>query len=104
DTTPEVYPAMSDAQRADLLDRWNGWVDELAGGGCLVDGKPLEPYGRLVSAPAPDRIVDGPFAEAKEAVGGYFLVTADDLDAATRLARDCPLLRHGMTVEVRAVS
>ena len=46
----------------------------------------------------------GPFAEAKELVGGYFIVTAASLDEATLLAEQCPLLAFGMTVEVRPVA
>jgi hypothetical protein len=49
-------------------------------------------------------MVDGPFAEAKEAIGGYFLLTVASLDEATEIAQRCPNLRHGMIVEVRPVS
>jgi hypothetical protein len=48
------------------------------------------------------RIVDGPFAEAKEMVGGFFLVECADRDEAIALARDCPAASWA-TVEVRAV-
>jgi len=44
---------------------------------------------------------DGPFAEAKEALGGYFVLEADDLDAAIELAARVPAARHGGAVEVR---
>ena len=49
-------------------------------------------------------VVDGPFSEAKEAIGGYFLITARDLDEATEIAERCPNLQYGMTVEVRPVA
>ena len=48
------------------------------------------------------RLVDGPFAEAKEMVGGFFLVECADRDEAIRIARECPAARWA-TVEVRAV-
>jgi len=60
--------------------------------------------GRVVSGARGARVVDGPFAEAKEAIGGYFLLTVASLDEATEIARRCPNLRHGMIVEVRPVS
>jgi hypothetical protein len=46
-------------------------------------------------------ITDGPFAETKEALGGYFLVDAPDLDAAIALAALVPAARYGGAVEVR---
>jgi hypothetical protein len=46
-------------------------------------------------------ITDGPFAETKEALGGYFLFEADDLDAAIALAAQVPAARYGGAVEVR---
>lgn len=54
--------------------------------------------GRLVtSQPAPD----GPFVEVKELVGGYMIVSADDLEEAIQVARECPgLVRRGSGVEV----
>ena len=51
-----------------------------------------------------ERVVDGPYAEAKEAVGGYLFLTVADLDEATEIAKQCPGLVHGLTVEVRPVA
>ena len=48
-------------------------------------------------------ITDGPFAEIKEAIGGYFLLEADDLDAALELAARVPAARMGGAVEVRPI-
>lgn len=103
ESTPEVYDAMSDTQRAECLNRWNQWFDELVAEGKVTDGKPLEPQGRVVSGRG-SQVSDGPFAEAKEAIGGFFLVSATSLDEATDIARGCPSLPYGITVEVRPVS
>ena len=46
---------------------------------------------------------DGPFAELKEAIGGYLIFEADDLDAAIELASRIPAARHGGAIEVRPV-
>ena len=46
---------------------------------------------------------DGPFADTKEALGGYFLYEADDLDAAIELAARVPATRYGGAVEVRPI-
>jgi len=48
-------------------------------------------------------VVDGPFAESKESVGGYLLLQADNLDEAVEIARSNPVLKYGITVEVRPV-
>jgi hypothetical protein len=104
ETTPERYEEMTLEERRMHLDRWNGWCDQLAGEGKLQAGHPLAPEGREISASRGRRAIDGPFAEAKEMVGGYFLIDAADLDDATAIAEQCPLLRFGMTVEVRPVA
>ena len=58
----------------------------------MVTGK----NGRTVS--------DGPFAESKEAVGGYFLLQVASMDEAVTIAQECPGLAYGSKVEVRPVA
>lgn len=104
DTTPEVYEAMSSDERRKALDRWNAWVDGMAARGKLRDGRPLKETARVVSGSRGERVTDGPFAEAKELVGGYFLLAETTLEEATAIARQCPLLPFGMTVEIRPIA
>jgi hypothetical protein len=104
DTAPEAYKTMSSEQRLDLLDRWNTWYDGLATQGKVEHGHPLQPSGRTVSGTRGERVMDGPYLESKEAIGGYFLLTVDSLDEATAIAQRCPSLAHGMVVEVRPVA
>ena len=104
ESTPEVYAAMSAEQRRDALLRWNAWCDDLAARGRLLAGSPLEPESRRVAAPAAGRVLDGPFAEAKELIGGYLLITADGLEEAAAIAAGAPNLPYGMTVEVRPLA
>ena len=49
-------------------------------------------------------MANGPFAESKEAIGGYFLLQVDDLDEAVEIAKQCPGLDYGIDVEVRPVA
>jgi hypothetical protein len=52
-----------------------------------------------------NRVVsDGPFAESKESIGGYFLLTVGSLDEAVAIAQQCPGLPHGIRVEVRPIA
>jgi hypothetical protein len=46
-------------------------------------------------------VTDGPYVEAKEVIGGFSVVQADDYDAAAAIARECPIARVGGAVEVR---
>jgi hypothetical protein len=104
DATPAVYQAMSAEQRQQLMEQWNAWYDGLAEQGKVQHGHPLQPAGRVVSGVRGERVVDGPFAESKEAIGGYFFLTVGSLDEATEIAQRCPSLRYGMSVEVRPVA
>jgi hypothetical protein len=49
-------------------------------------------------------VSDGPFAESKEAVGGYFLLQVNTFDEAVAIAQECPGLPYGVKVEVRPVA
>ncbi len=103
ESTPEVYARKSDEERRGILDRWNEWVDGLRERGALLDANPLSDGGRLVTAAARERVLDGPYSEAKEIVGGYFILRCASLDEATALALTCPSLEYGLTIEVRPV-
>ena len=104
ESTPERYEEMSPEQLRQCLDAWNDWCDSLAGQGRLQHGNPLEPEGRMVAGARARGAADGPFAEAKELIGGYFLLTAASMDEAVAIAEQSPNLRYGMTIEVRPVA
>jgi hypothetical protein len=104
ESTPERYEVMSRDERRRALADWNAWCDKLAAQGKLLDGHPLLPEGRVVSRAAAGRRVDGPFAEAKELIGGYFFLNAESMDEATAIAEESPNLQYGMTVEVRPIA
>ncbi len=103
ETRPESYEAMSPAETRAALDRWNAWVDRMSATGKLAAANPLAAGVRMVAGPKGERVVDGPFVEAKELVGGFFLLSDTTLDEVTGLARECPNLPYGMTVEIRGV-
>ncbi len=104
ESTPEVYDAMTAEERRGSLDRWNEWVDGMIARGQVTYGQPLENGGRLVGKAGAGRALDGPFAEAKELVGGIFLVAASSLEEATAIAETCPSLPYGLTIEVRPIA
>lgn len=104
DAPAAVYDAMTPEQRTACLDRWNDWYDSIAREGRMHHAHPLESAVRIVSGPQGERVLDGPFAEAKELIAGYFMFTAENLDEATAIAQRCPNLQYGMTIEVREVA
>lgn len=79
-----------------------GWFERLKAQGKCKAGQPLEREGKVISAKK--GISDGPFAESKEAVGGYFLLTVPTFDEAVAIAKECPTLKYGCVLEVRPVA
>ena len=99
----DVHQHLTADQRAELAKQWNDWYDGLAALGQVQQAHPLGPQGRVVSGLRGKTITDGPYAEAKEVVGGYFFLSVTDIDEATEIAKGCPGLPLGLTVEVRPV-
>ncbi len=86
-----------------VMQKWVNWLQDLAGKGYIKDkGQPLEQEGKVVHSRG-GAVTDGPYAESKDIVGGYTLVSAKDLAQAAELARGCPILERGGLVEVRPV-
>ena len=92
----------ADEQRQ-ILAQYFAWHDGLVEAGAFETSVALkEDRGRRYRV-VDGEVVDGPFTEAKEIVGGFFLVHAADLEAATALAKGCPALDFGGHVQVREV-
>lgn len=91
---------MSPQQLEESMGKWAAWVGQLSKQGQFKGGEPVAEEGRQVTGKA-KAVTDGPFGETKDVVGGYLLVTASSMDGATELARGCPILEYGGSVEVR---
>ncbi len=88
-------------QRA--MEKWREWFKELSTKGHVKDiGHPLERAGKVVKGKQ-KTVTDGPFAEAKDVVGGFTLIEAKDLEQATELSKGCPILEVDGSVEVRPI-
>lgn len=83
------------------MDKVMAWFDGLKQKGIVKAGQPLGPEGKTVSRGR--AVSDGPFAESKEAVGGYLLLQLDSFEDAVAIAKTNPTLDYGVTVEVRPV-
>jgi hypothetical protein len=96
-------PSGSPEQMQQQMQKWLAWMKELGDKGHIKDqGHPLEQGGKLVKGKH-KTVTDGPFAEAKDLVGGYTLVQARDLAQAVELSSGCPILDIDGSVEVRPV-
>ena len=99
------WDAMSEAARQNIYKEYMELVPELRSQGKYVGGHQLQPVATATTARVREGkklITDGPFAETREQLGGYFLVEAKDLDEALAIAARIPGARSG-SIEVRPV-
>ena len=84
------------------MQKWGSWIKNLADAGKFKGGEPLGDESRVVKG-TKKVVTDGPFAESKELVGGYLIITAKDLNEATEMAKDCPIYEVNGVTEVRDI-
>ena len=97
------HQALSPEKIQEVMQQTKIWLDKLSQQGKVKGTRPLGEEGRMISGKNGRMVADGPFAESKEAVGGYILLVADSLDAAAEIAKGFPPLEYGSTIEVRPV-
>jgi hypothetical protein len=101
------WTTMTDEEKERSFGAYMAYARALHEAGAYVDGNRLQPSSTAttvrVTGEGATSVLDGPFAETKEQLGGYFLIEASDLDSAIAWAARCPAASHG-TVEVRAIA
>jgi hypothetical protein len=100
-----LSPEEARAEREREIPKWSALMGELGAGGNLLDGAELdEPSAaKTVRVRGGEAVVtDGPYAETKEQVGGFFLLECDDLDHAILIAARIPVAERG-SVELRPI-
>jgi hypothetical protein len=85
--------SLTGTQMEERVSEYRNWAVSLRGQGAEIRGEKLGPESRRLGAPAPGDLP----------LGGYFIVSAKDWDAAMEIARTCPHLKHGGTIEVREI-
>ena len=87
-----------------VMDRTLGWFERLREEGKFKAAQPLFNEGKVISGTTKRVVTDGPFAESKETVGGYLILSVDTMEEALDIARGWPLLDCGCTLEVRPLA
>src|SRR5437773_11143081 len=94
-------PGPSPEQMQQMFAAYKGWMEKFKDD-ILDMGDKLESGGRVVTASG---VADGPFVEAKELVGGYMIVSADDYDGAVVVVKACPAAHvPGASLEIRELT
>ena len=102
---PSDFSSFSPEQIQAVIEEYMAWSQKLAGQGKLVGGQKLKDEGgRHLSGHNGDfRVSDGPYAEAKEVIGGFFSISAADYNEAVEVSKDCPHLKYGGRIELREI-
>jgi hypothetical protein len=99
----QVWINMSEEQQSQMYGEYMKFSEEIKESGNYISGAELHPIASATSVRVRDNrqlVTDGPFAETKEQLGGYYLIEAKDLDEATAIAARIPSARVG-TIEIR---
>ena len=101
----QAWAGLSEAEAGAIFGEYMRFTEDLRVAGKLLGGEPLQPTSTASTVRVRDgktSVTDGPFAETKEQLGGFYLVEASDLDDALAIAGRIPGARFG-SVEVRPV-
>ena len=100
----EWYNRLSHEELQKLMNENTAWMERLTVQGKGRRGRALERRGAFVSGKDGRFVTDGPFAESKEAIGGYLLLDVETLDEAIAIAQTIPSLAYGGSIEVRPIA
>jgi hypothetical protein len=98
-------PNLSRDEMTRIINEYSGWATKMRQEGRFVASDKLTDDPGKVLRPSGGKTVttDGPYAETKEIVSGYFCIKAANYDEAVSIAQTCPHLKYGGTIEVRMV-
>ena len=100
-----TFAKMTPAQQQQGMAAYQAYTEALKGASAFLGANRLQPVSAATTvrmSEGKSQVLDGPYADSKEQLGGYYLIEAPDLDAAISWAARCPGASHG-TIEVRPV-
>ena len=101
----KAWASMTEEERNAIYGEYFAFTNELRASGSFLDGNPLQPTSAATTVRVRDGeqvVTDGPFAETKEQLGGYYIVESDTVDEALGWAAKIPGAKYG-SIEVRPV-
>jgi hypothetical protein len=104
-STEGGWAALTPAQQQDAMGAYKAYTEALRAADVLRGSNRLRPTSSATTVRVKDgksQVLDGPYADTKEQLGGYYLIDVPDLDAAISWAARCPGASHG-SVEVRPI-
>ncbi len=101
---PATEGAYSPEEIQAVVQKYQKWSETMGAAGKLAGGNKLaNDAGKVLRGTDNVSVVDGPFAETKEVIGGYFILEAADYAEAAQLSKSCPHLAFGGTIELRQI-
>ena len=102
---PSDFAGFSPEDFEKVIGEYIAWRHKLEAEGKFAGGQKLRDEGgrHLAGWNGDFRVTDGPYAEAKEVIGGLFAIKADDYEKAVEIARECPHLKYGGRIELREI-
>jgi hypothetical protein len=102
---PSAFAGLGAEERKVAIGKYVSWGEKLRSDGKFVSSHKLKDEGgrHVVAGERGFLVTDGPFAEAKEVLGGYFIIEAPSYDGAVEIAKSCPHLEYRGRIEVRQV-
>ena len=103
--SPTDFADLSAEDIQQVIGEYIAWRKTVEADGKMAGGQKLKDDGgkNLTFQNGRLRVTDGPFAEAKEVIGGYFSILADNYNEAVKTAQTCPHLKYGGRIELREV-
>ena len=93
---------LSPSEQQRTLSRYFAWIDDLVERDVMQQRESLREGGRILRI-IDGEVIDGPYTECKEVIGGFFIVDVEDEETARSIARTCPALEYGDAVQVREI-
>jgi hypothetical protein len=102
---PADFADLTPAQMQKVVEEYGQWAATMGQNGTLLGGEKLADEGGKVLKKKGQSaaVTDGPFAESKEVLGGYFLIEAPSYDAAVEVAKSCPHMKYGACTHIRQI-
>ncbi len=103
--SPSDFSNVSAEEMQKIIGEYTAWRRKIEAEGKFTGGEKLKDEGgrHISMRNGVERVVDGPYTEAKEVMGGYFIIKAANYDEAVETSKGCPHLKYGGWIEVREV-